>query len=103
MVSFIEILIYFTTIAVATLMAVIGDRLGLSKIPASKVVLTRDSPVTDIKGIGEATAKILHRNKIKTVDDLINANSKELGKAKGLTVKQVKKWQKYALKATMED
>jgi ERCC4-type nuclease len=103
MVSFLEIIIYLTPIAVGTLMAVIGDRLGLSQIPSKKVKLSREAPVTKIKGLGTENAKELSKHKIDTVEDLVKADKKKLAKVKGVDKKMVKKLVKFALKQMMED
>ncbi|MEX2723875.1 MAG: helix-hairpin-helix domain-containing protein [Candidatus Freyarchaeota archaeon] len=103
MVSFLEILIYLVPIAVGTLMAVIGDRLKLYKLPESKVKIKKDAPVTKVKGVGEETAKTLQKYKINTVEDLVKADKKKLAKVKGVDKKTVKKLVKFALKQMMED
>mgnify|MGYP000027826720 CR=1 FL=1 len=103
MVSFLEIIIYLVPIAIGTLMAVIGDRLKLYKLPESKVKLKRDAPVTKVKGVGEETAKTLQKYKINTVEDLVKADKKKLAKVKGVDKRTVKKLVKFALKQMMED
>ena len=103
MVSFLEIIIYLTPIAIGTLMAVIGDRLGLSKVPSKKVKLSREAPVTKVKGVNSENAKELSKYKINTVDDLVKADKKKLAKVKGVDKKVVKKLVKFALKQLMED
>ncbi len=102
-ISLMDIIIYVTPILVGTLMAAIGTRLKLYKLPESKVKLKREAPVTKIKGVEETTAKKLSKQKINTVDDLVKTDAKKLAKATGLNKKQVKKLVKFALKQMMED
>ena len=102
-ISFMDIIIYLTPILLGTLVAVIGDRLGLSEFASEKATLKREAPVTKVKGIGEATAKVLKKSKIKTVDDFVKGDVKQIAKATGMNKKQVKKLVKFALKAMLED
>ncbi|MEM3593347.1 MAG: helix-hairpin-helix domain-containing protein [Candidatus Jordarchaeaceae archaeon] len=103
MVSFLEIIIYLVPIAVGILMAVIGDRLGLSQVPSKKVKLSREASVAKIKGIKPETAKELSKHKINTVEDLVKMDKKKLKKIKGVDKKLVKDLVKFALKQMMED
>ncbi|MFB0563101.1 MAG: helix-hairpin-helix domain-containing protein [Candidatus Lokiarchaeia archaeon] len=102
-ISFMDIIIYLTPILIGTLMAVIGDRLGLSEFASEKATIKREAPVTKVKGIGEATAKALKKSKINTVDDFVKGDVKKIAKATGMDKKTVKKLVKFALKAMLED
>ncbi len=103
MISFMDIIIYLTPIGLGTLIAVIGDRLGLSEFASEKATLKREAPVTKVKGIGNVTAKALKKSKINTVDDFVKADLKQIAKATGMDKKTVKKLVKFALKAMLED
>lgn len=102
-ISFMDIIIYLTPILVGTLMAVIGTRLKLYKLPKSKVKLKEEAPVTKVKGVEETTAKKLSKQKINTVGDLVKTDAKKLAKTTGLDKKDVEKLVKFALKQMMED